>query len=155
MSEPIHDLDLKPAIRDSLIDQPLISTGLGQWKGEPAIFTRRPVPKEAPDRFIIINDPFAISDADGLTSDRPIWQSDVAVYGRKGEPGTDQDDTRLIEVLGFRMRDHFHRQRFSVRPEGFSVIDVRAGGPVPAPTDDDQTVGRLITLTVRLRRQRP
>jgi hypothetical protein len=79
---------------------------------------------------------------------------DLAVYGRKGKPGTAQDQTRVVERLGFRLRTHFHRQKFSVQPEGFSVIDVRAGGPVPAPTDDDQTIGRLVSLIVRLRRDR-
>lgn len=153
MSDP-DDLDLGPPLRDSLMGNPDIALELEEWKGEPAIFTRRPVPTDAPDLIIIINPPFAISDADGLTSDRPIVQLDLAVYGRKGEPGTEQDQSRLVERLGFRLRTHFHRQRFSVRPEGFSVIDVRAGGPVPAPTDDDQTIGRLVPLIVRLRRDR-
>jgi hypothetical protein len=127
---------------------------LQQWKGEPAIFTRRPVPSDAPDLIILINPPASISDADGLTSDRPIVSIDVAVYGRKGEPQSAEDQTREVERLGFRIRTHFHRQKFSVQPEGFSVIDVRAGGPVPAPTDDDQTIGRLVPLVVRLRRDR-
>ena len=150
-----HDLDLGPPLRDSLMANPEITTALSQWKGEPAIFTRRPVPADAGDPIIIINPPFSIGDADALTSDRPIWEGDIAVYGRKGAPGTPEDQTREVDLIGHRIRDHFHRQRFSVRPEGFSVIDVRAGGPVPAPTDDDQTIGRLVTLIVRLRRQRP
>lgn len=150
-----HPLDLKPAIRDSLMDNPDITSALAQWNSEPAIFARRPVPKDAPDPMILIEDAYAIGDADGLTSDRPIWQGDLKVYGRKGEPGSAEDQTRQVELVGFMIRDHFHRQRFSVRPDGFSVIDVRAGGPSVAPTDDDQTVGRMIALTVRLRRQRP
>lgn len=148
------DLDLAGPIRDSLMANTEIALELEEWNGEPAIFTRRPVPSDAPDLIILINAPFAITDADGLTSDRPVVQLDLAIYGRKGEAGTAQDQTRIVERLGFRIRRHFHRQRFSVQPEGFSVIDVRAGGPVPAPTDDDQTIGRIVALIVRLRRDR-
>jgi hypothetical protein len=148
------DLDLGVPIRKSLLANPDIAGELDQYESEPAVFTRRPVPPDAPDLIVIVNSPYAITDADGLTSDRPIVNLDLAVYGRKGKPGTAQDQTRVVERLGFRLRTHFHRQKFSVQPEGFSVIDVRAGGPVPAPTDDDQTIGRLVSLIVRLRRDR-
>jgi hypothetical protein len=154
MSWDYDDLDLGPPLRESLMGNPDIALQLEQWSGEPAIFTRRPVPDDAPDLIILINPPASLTDADGLTSDRPIVSLYVAVYGRKGKPGTAEDQSRIVERLGFRIRTHFHRQRFSVQPEGFSVIDVRAGGPVPAPTDDDQTVGRLVSLIVRLRRNR-
>lgn len=148
------DLDLLPPIRDALMGEAEIAGVLEQWKGEPAIFTRRPVPKDAPALMVLI-DQTTLSDADALRSDRPIWGGQILFYGVKGEPGTPQDQTRVVEKMAYRARTLFHRQRFSVRPTGFSVIDVRAGGPMPAPTDDDQTVGRLLTLTVLLRRQRP
>jgi hypothetical protein len=35
----------------------------------------------------------------------------------------------------------------------YHLIDIRASGPRPAPTDDQQTVGRLVELTVRLSRK--
>ena len=35
----------------------------------------------------------------------------------------------------------------------YNLLDIRASGPRPAPTDDQQTVGRLVELTVRLSRK--
>lgn len=155
MSFDYADLDLGPPLRDSLMDSVGVLEELGQWKGEPAIFTRRPLPQDAPDQVIIIEDPMALTDADALNSDRPIVHLDISFHGRKGAPGTSEDDTRVVVRRAYRARDHFHRQKFSVQPQGFSVIDVRAEGPVVGPTDNDKAISRIVTLTIRLRRARP
>jgi hypothetical protein len=146
-------LDLLGALRDAIMSNADITALLDQWKGEPAIFTRRPFPSDAPDLAIGISAPASISDADGLTSDRPIVTHDIAVYGRRGQPGVASDQTRTVEAIGFMIREQFHRKKFSMQPTGFYVIDVLARGPMIAPVDDEQTVGRLVSLTVRLRRQ--
>lgn len=145
-------MDLLPALREGVMECVGAIAELDEWKGEPAVFTRRPLPEDAPARLALINPPVAITDADGLTSFRPIVDHDIVVYGRKGMPGSAEDDTRAVERAAFALREHFHRKRFSVQPEGYSVIDVRVTGPSAAPVDDDQTVGRLISVTVRLRR---
>lgn len=147
------DLDLGPAIREALINETEISAHLSTYEGAPAVFTRRPVPSEATLPLIIVNDPVAITDEDGLTSDRPVWgPGDIAFYGRKAAPGTDEDQTRLIQQLSLRARLLFHRQKWALRVGGFHVIDIRASGPVPAPVDDDKTIGRIVSLIVRLGR---
>lgn len=145
-------LDLLPNLRSSVVGVPEITEELGDWKGEPAVFTRRPVPDDAPMPMIIINPPSSIGDQDGLNSDRPVVTYDLAVYGNKGAPGAPEDQTRAVERAAYALRTVFHRNRFSVQPSGFYVIDVVARGPVPAPTDDEQTVGRVVSLTIRLRR---
>lgn len=148
-----HDLDLGPAIREALLGESGVADLLSTWTGEPAVFTRRPVPADATDPMIIVNPPRSVTDADGLTSDRPVWMGDVAIYGRRGAPGDPtEDDTRVVEQIGIRIRALFHRQRFALQVGGFHVIDIRAAGPVPAPVDDDKTVGRIVSLIVRLRR---
>lgn len=145
-------LDLLPALRDAVIGIPGIPELISAWHDEPSVFTRRPVPGDAADPMIIINEPTSIIDADGLTSDRPIASHDIAVYGNKGAPGSDQDQTRQVEAAAYLLRQHFHRNRFSVQPSGFSVIGVRVMGPVRAPDDDDSTVGRLVSVVISLRR---
>lgn len=158
-------LDIGPAIRTTLIgghdDLPpqladlveLIVGRLGEWHEAPSVFAFRPAPEDAGDPIIIINPDASIGDQDGLTSNRPVVQRDIAIYGRKGTPGDPSDDSPKVEQLGFLIRELFHRQRFSVRPEGYSVTDIVASGPVPAPVDDDGEVGRLVSLTIRLRRK--
>jgi hypothetical protein len=147
------DLDLGPALREALLNEPSIATNLSVYAHEPAVFTRRPVPSEAVYPLIICNDPTAITDEDGLRSDRPVWgPGDIAIYGRKAAPGSPEDQTRLVQQIGLRARRLFHRQKWALQVEGFHVIDIRASGPVPAPVDDDKTVGRIVSLIVRLGR---
>lgn len=143
-------LDLLPALRNSVIAA--IGTNLPAYNGSRAVFTRRPIPDDAPDFCCIINPAQSIGDADGVNSDRPIVQHSIAVYGEKGSAGSGQDDTRDVDARAFELREYFHRQKFSVQPTGFYAIDVQAQGPVPAPVDDEQTVGRMVMLTIRLRR---
>lgn len=147
------DLDLGPAIREALLTDAFVATNLSTYDNEPAIFTRRPVPSAAVYPLIICNDPTAITDEDGLRSDRPVWgPGDIAIYGHKAKPGTPEDQTRLVQQIGLRMRRLFHRQKWALQVGGFHVIDIRASGPVPAPVDDDKTVGRIVSLIVRLGR---
>lgn len=147
-------IDLFEPLRDSVME--LITADnlkIGDWKGEPAVFTRRPLPDDAPDLCVLINPPAGVTDFDALNSQRPIVVHDIGVYGRKAAPGSTDDQTREVEKFGFALRSHFHRNRFSVRPDGIHVIDVQARGPYPAPTDDEAEVGRMVTLTIRLRRE--
>lgn len=144
-------LDLAPAIRTAVIEAPFAGD-LALYHGEPAVFTRRPVPPDAERPFVLVNPPAAISDMDALASDRPLIMRDVLIYGWKGAPGAADDQTRVVEQIGFEIRDLFHRQKFGLRPDGFSVIDIRATGPIPAPADDEVAIGRVVSLTIRLRR---
>lgn len=147
-----HDLDLGPAIREALLGESTIATALASYNGAGAVFTRRPVPADAGYPMIIVNQPTALVDADGVNSDRPVWMGDIAIYGLVGEPGTEEDQTRTVDALGFRTRKLFHRQKWALQVGGFHVIDIRASGPVPAPVDDDKEIGRTVSLIVRLRR---
>ena len=144
-------LDLLAPLRTSVIEA--IGPDLPQWKGEPAVFTRRPTPEDAPTLCALVNPPGTLTDRDALNSDRPYVEHDIAVYGRKGAPGSAEDETRIVEQMGFSLRDHFHRQKWSVQPEGFRVISITARGPFVAPVDDDQTVGRIVALAILLRRE--
>ncbi len=140
-------LDLGPSLRTALIEATGIGDALDQWNGEPAVFTRRPVPADAPNRMIIVNPDSAIGDADGLTSPRPVVLRDIAVYGNQ------PDDYRIVEAIGYAIRELFHRNKWAITPEGYDVINIIARGPIPGPTDDDSTVARIVGLTISLRRQ--
>lgn len=146
-------LDLLGPLRSGVIGASGVAALLAQWKSEPAVFTRRPVPDDAPDPSVLIQGPVGLTDLDALNAPRPIADYDLLVYGSKGAPGSDEDQTRVIEQIAFLLRTHFHRNKFSFTPTGFGVIDVRVRGPFIAPTDDEQTVGRVLSLTIRLRRE--
>lgn len=147
------DLDLGPALREALLDDAGIAGDLPEYDDSLAIFTRRPVPDDAPFPMILLPGPSAVGDEDGLVSDRPVWMGDVLIYGNKAAPNTPEDQTRKVEALGFKVRRLLHRQKWALQVGGFHVIDIRATGPVPAPVDDDKTIGRVVSLVVRLGRE--
>jgi len=155
----MSDLDLGPPLRTAIIeddgavfDGKTFAETLAAWENEPAVFTRRPVPASAKYPLCVVNPPRAINDIDGLTSRRPVVLLDLAFYGRKSEPGSADDQTRIVEAQGRRAYVLFHRQKFSVQIEGFSVIDIVASGPFAGPVDDEGTVARIVTLRMRLGR---
>lgn len=138
-------LDLGAPIRTALLDEPTIEGLLSEYQGVAGIFTRRPAPDGALYPLIIVNPDASLTDRDGLTSDRPLIIKDVIVYGRQ------PDDYRLVESIGYSIRTLFHRTRFSIDVDGYDVVEIVASGPRIAPTDDDSTVARVVTLTIQLR----
>lgn len=143
-------MNLGAPLRSAIINAPSISGQLAQWQGEPAVFTRRPVPDKAPYPMVAISPDITVVEQDALVSRRPIVTRDLVLYGRQ------PDDYRLIEALGWPLRDLFHRNRFAIEPPaGYRVIEIIARGPMPAPTDDAKTVGRLVSLTISLERTLP
>jgi len=143
-------LDLLPDLRDSVLEITGVTAELAAWNEEPAVFTRRPAPQDAEFPICMISAPVNLTDQDGLSVQRPVLSHQIAFYGNKGAPGSEQDQTRAVERAAFAARQHFHRNRFSVQPTGYYVIDVRVRGPVPAPVDDENKVGRVLTVQVRL-----
>ena len=154
-------LDLGPALRAAFLNQQdatlqalaeSIVDRLGKVdEVDPSLFAFRPVPDDALDPMILINAQVSVTEADAIRSERPIVIADIAIYGKQGTPGDPSDQSPIVEAIAFDVRKLFHRQRFAVQPDGYSVIDIRATGPVPAPTDDDGEMGRVVTLTIRLR----
>lgn len=139
--------DLSEPLRDAIIGATDISSELAQWRGEPAVFTRRPIPGDATYPNCAISPDITQTDADALVSRRPIVVRDIVFYGKQ------PDHYRLIERLGYAAYELFHRNRFAIEPPaGYRVIQITAIGPVPAPTDDAKTVGRMVSLTIQLER---
>lgn len=143
---PAPAIDMGPSLRAALMAAPEITGMLDQWKGEPAIHTRRPVPANSPARFIIVNPDAAIGNADGLKSRRPIVQRDICAYGAQPK------DYRDIEAIGYAMQALFHHAPGVIIMDGFHCIDIVVAGPTPAPTDDQSQIARMVNLTVWLQR---
>jgi len=142
-------LDIAPALRAAIIaaDFPL-----AEWNGAPAVFTRRPVPADAPYPFVLINAPVGISDVDFLTTRLPVVHRDVIVYGLQGEGLAGETQYRAVDAMGYQLRTLFHRQPHSVDLlPAYSVVEIVVMGPMIAPTDDERIVGRAVRLRLKLR----
>jgi hypothetical protein len=90
----------------------------------------------------------SLTDQDGIDDFRPIQERDITVYGLNDTPTR----YRIVEGLGYAIREMFHGQRASISVSGWNVIQINARGPIPAPTDDDQTVARMVSLSIELAR---
>ena len=137
-------LNLSAPILAAIKADSSITSLLGVYNDEPSIHTRRPVPAEAGSPLITISPDITITDEDGISDRRPVVRRDVAVYGDA------IGHYRVVEELGYLLRELFHRQHQILTVPGYSVVDVRVAGPMIAPASDDTMVGRLVTLTIRL-----
>ena len=135
-------LDFAPALYAAITGDATITGLLSEYNSNPAVFTKRPIPSDVSYPFIIVNPDVAINDFDALNSDRPIVIRDIAVYGRQ------PDDYRQVEQVGYLLRELFHRNRFSLTNADYNIVLITASGPSVAPVDDDETVGRVVTLTI-------
>lgn len=144
-------LDVGPAIRTAILADSTITGSLPSYLGAASVHTRIPLPTGISLPYIVIGPDVAISDYDGLRSDRPLVLRDIYVYGEAGS--TRQDDYRTVEILGYAIRDLFHRAKSVLSVDDYDVVSVTASGPIVAPSSDEEIVGRVVTLTIRLRSQ--
>lgn len=144
-------LNLNAPLRTALKDDAMIAAILSEWKGEPSIFTRRPVPDDATEIMLVIGPDLSIGNEDALVSQRPVVSRDIIAYGRKGPPGDAADQTREVEALGYLLRAKFHRKKWSITVPGYQVFEITVQGPFVAPTDDDSIMARGVSLTIKLK----
>ena len=140
--------DLSEPIRTAIISDSVISGMLAQYVGGPAVFTRTPTPATDPVPYpqVVVSPDLSSTSEDGLTSQRFVISRDVTVYGRNDQA----ENYRDVETIAKLLQALFHRQKRSLQVNRFRVFDLVATGPTPSPVDDDQNVGRVVTLTVRL-----
>lgn len=140
-------IDLGPTLRAVLVGASSVTSNLTAYESSYPVFTRRPVPTDAPMPQIVISPDVILADEDLINQQIPYAVRDIAVYGR--------NDTHAnyvkVQTIAYAIRDLFHRApRFTLTPSGWNVIDVTAAGPFPAPTDDEKLVARIVSVKVRL-----
>lgn len=142
---PAEPLDLTGPIREAMLGNVSITALLAEYEGYGAVFTRRPTPDDAPYPMGIVSPPISVGNMDYLKTQFPMPRFDIAFYGKQ------PDDYRTVEALAYLARTQFHRKRFSVDlSPNFSVLEIVATGPMAAPTDDMNLVGRLVALRFKL-----
>lgn len=137
-------LEVLVPLRAAIIANAAITAKLGKYQGAPSVHTRRPVPVDAGYPMVTVGPIIARSDEDGINTFRPVIVIDVNTYGEAAAHYRD------VEAAADMIYAMFHRQRLAISVTGYSVMQITAAGPSPAPADDDQHVGRRVTLTIRL-----
>jgi hypothetical protein len=139
---------LSEPLRTAIVSSSNIISMLPVYLQSYPVFTRRPVPGDAVYPMILISPDITVTDQDGVNDQRPVYMRDVAAYGLNNTP----THYRTVEDIGAALRELFHRNRTAISVSGWGVIDIIAHGPRPAPVDDNDTVGRVVSLTIRLAR---
>lgn len=145
-------MNLAQPLREAILNNVEITDALGTYMGEPSVFTRRPLPDGATYPMVAISPDISIRDADALVTQRPIIQRDVTVYGQIGPAGSETDHYRVVETLAYAVREMFHRRKQVLFVDDYHVVDIVASGPIPAPTESERLIGRVVSLTIRLHR---
>lgn len=139
-------VDLAIPLMTALTGNASIVALLPDYLGAKTVFTRRPIPTDAPYPMILVSPDIAVGDQDGINDLRPIPMRDISVFGQNDTPQKYRD----VEAIALLVRSMFHRQRTSLSVTGWHVIQVRARGPFIGPVDDDQTIARIVSLTIEL-----
>jgi hypothetical protein len=142
---------VRNAIADRLLALPQVTTNIATFYGEPAIFTRSPVPPAASGRFIVIRDSHIDEPFETKTPSNPPADY-VATMGREvhHDIGIYQDqtgDSSDLEDLALYIRKAFNRYPLSI--SGYGTLIARTSGPIEAPASEEQNEevdGRLITV---------
>ena len=137
-------INLAVSIRSFLLTDSALTSLLPNFKGSPAIFTRRPLPDDAPPFVCIVSPLISGFDSDYLRRFQRELTYDVSFYG----PNATAADYRKVEDASFICVQKMHRlntRNFSM-PQGWQLVRAKAYGPIAAAVDDDKTVGRLVSV---------
>lgn len=141
--------DLGPSIRAAILANAAITSKLVTWQGEPAVFTRRPIPADSGYPCIAISPDISYGDQDFINSPLSVIMRDVVVYGQQ------PNDYRAVEQMAYELREMFHRKPWSLGNTPFHVVSINTSGPYIAATEQyasnlPSLLGRVVTLTMRV-----
>lgn len=141
--------DIANDIRLAMISNQELSGDFAVYNGDAAIFTGR-IPTNAltklPNAVVRC---ISLTDMDAVNSLRPIIRYDVLITGR---PDTNNPQkARIIDELGFKVRNQFHRKRQSIETDVGDVVQIICSGPFIAPVSDPAFEARLVSLSITLR----
>lgn len=137
-------VNILSAVRAAIIANSSVTSLLGTYAGQASVHTRRPIPVSATYPMIVINAPYSITDEDALVARRSVIGLDIAIYGLQ------DTQYRVVDEAAFLLRTQFHRVKAALTVSGHNVYEIVVTGPTPAPVDDDEYVGRLVSLTVKI-----
>lgn len=138
-------IDLAPAIRAAILADPL-ALDIASFAGSKAVFTRRPAPNGAEHPMVFISPQIPGAILDYVSGDlRREVVYDILVYGQND----DATKYRLVEKIGFAIARKFARpsKKIITMPTGFSLLGVRGTNSMVAPSDNNDTIGRMVSVT--------
>jgi hypothetical protein len=137
-------LEILAPLRTAIVNASDIVGLLGLFNSEPSVHTRRPLPDGVKYPLVIVGPIVTRMEADGINDFRPRVVIDICIYGEQDKQYRD------VETCAELIHSLFHRQKRSITVTSYSVTQIVASGPYPAPVDDESRVGRRVTLAISL-----
>lgn len=133
-------MNVAAALHAVLTGDATLTALLAEYEGEPAVFTKDPVPKDAPWPFVVISGSETDDDAGAKNEGHRSIARRIRVYD-------DSDDGSVITIdaIGERIRALLHRTPFTLTGGTVYMVDVQ--GPLDAPSGPD-TLGRALIVRI-------
>lgn len=136
---------LSQAFYNRLSGDGTLAALLSAYNGAPAVFTNDPAPPDATLPYVVTAGEFAVAPFDTKTLlGRTVFR-DIRCYAQ--ELGSAEQ----IEDIAERVRALFHRYALPV--SGFTTVLCDVSGPTPAPDDDEQVTGRIVSVRLILQEE--
>lgn len=136
---------LSQAFYDRLVGDSALTALLAEYRGAPAIFTNDPAPPDALPPYIVTAGEFAVAPFDTKTLYGRTVYRDIRCYA------AERGSAEQIEDIAERVRALFHRYELPV--SGFTTMLCDVSGPTPAPDDDEQVTGRIVSVRLVLQEE--
>lgn len=140
--------DVAVAIRNALIQDPVITSLLPSYKGSYPIFTRQPAPTDTPLPFIMIMPNTRSDHIDWIDTSYLRITREIMVFST-AEPSLTESQT--VDQIGRAIAELFHRQPQNLSMDDWTVVQliVTTRG-FPPHESLAQSVGFVAVLTVEL-----
>lgn len=136
-------IDLSVSIRKYLLTINSFTDIISNYSTSKAIFNYRPVPNDAVYPMCVVSSASGGGDIDWLNCNRRSIVYHVFIYDNNSEPLKYINIEKAANIVA----RSFHRMDVNLLEQvGFKVVSVTASNPFPAPTDDNETIARAITL---------
>lgn len=126
--------DLDAAIREAIVNASSVTSLLSSYKGSYPVFTRRPIPADAPYPCIIVMDNTTLAHEDGVDDQRIRVVREIVVYAAAHNP-LPSEQWRKVDDIGRALVNLFHRNPSIFNITGWTVVDVRVAARGQPPAD--------------------
>jgi len=137
--------DLSVPLREAIVSSAEITALLSSYKGSYPVFTRTPVPNDAPSVRITISQNLATAHEDGISDQRLVVTRDIVVSGENDR------DWETVDRIARLVASLFHRRERNLTVNGWKVVRITATTRGGQPASElEPSVAMVVTLTILL-----
>jgi len=142
--------DLSVPLREAIVSSAEITALLPAYKGSYPVFTRRPIPADAPSPRLVISPNLATTHEDGICDIRVRVEREIYISGENDA------DWQRVDQIARKLVALFHRKRQNLSlQDGWRVTNILASTYGLPPIDANDPAAQMavrLTITIAARR---